>query len=288
MITIKLIGGLGNQMFQYAYGRRLSIKKGEKLKLDLTFLLSRIPRKALAFRDYELDVFNINADFTLLSRIAFRFNNYMLIPQLIKNKISKFFFKDSVLDEVIDSTILEQRALQTKHNIYVSGLFDNLKYLSEIESEIKKDFSPKKELIGRNKQLAKEITNTNAIALHIRRGDQVGNGDSISESDYYQRAVDYISQNTVNPVFYIFSDEPEWVEKNLKISGQSVIVNNNKNHEAYIDMILMSFCKHHIIANSTFSWWGAWLCANQNKIVVIPKKYADTHRGLVLANWLKF
>lgn len=287
MITVRLIGGLGNQMFQYAYGRRLSLKKNEKLKLDLTFLLSRIPRKNFTFRDYELDIFNIKPNFTFLSKVALYFKDYVFILQIIINKISIFFLKDSVFDEVKDSVDLEKRALKTTNNIYLSGLFDREEHFLDIKQIIIDDFSFKKDLEGSNRELADNIKSVNSVSLHIRRGDQVELGYTICESDYYQKAIDYIYKSTKNPVFYIFSDEPYWVKDNLKISTEYYVVDNNKGCDSYIDMRLMSLCKHNIIANSTFSWWGAWLNANDDKIVIAPKEYSDSRKGAIPINWLK-
>lgn len=287
MITIKLIGGLGNQMFQYAYGRKLSLKKGEKLKMDLTFLLSRMPRKNFIFRDYELDIFNIQAKPTFLSMVAVYFNNYVFILQFFLNKLSNFFKKDSVLDEVINPINLEERILRSTHNVYLSGLFNRVEYLSDIEQIIRKDFSFKKQLEGKNKELADSINLINSISIHIRRCDLVSLGYTISESDYYQKAIDYICKKVKEPIFYIFSDEPEWVKENLKIPVKYYIVDNNKGKNSYIDMRLMSLCKHNIIANSTFSWWSAWLNTNDNKIVIAPKEYSDIFVWLIPGNWLK-
>lgn len=288
MITVKLIGGQGNQMFQYAYGRKISILKKEKLKLDITFLLSRIPRKDFTFRRYELEVFNIEADLTMLSKIALYFHNYTFIFQIMKNKLSRLLLKESVLNELENYLDLEKKALNVHHDIYLSGLFVDEKSVSSIDEVIRKDFSYKEKLDGSNKIIADNIQKTNSISLHIRRGDLVSLGYTICNSNYYQNAIDYMCKNIENPTFFIFSDDSDWVKKHLKIKQKHVIVDKNIGNKSYIDMRLIELCKHNIIANSTFSWWGAWLNNNPNKIVIVPKLYSDNHPNMIPSNWLRF
>ncbi len=288
MITIKLIGGQGNQMFQYAYGRRISLIKGEKLKLDTSLLLCRIPRKNFTFRDYELGVFNIKAELTTLSKLAFYFNNSIFILQILKNRLLKLFFDDIIFNEIQDNDNLDKKIIKSKRNIYISGLFNKEQYLSEIEDALRQDFTFKDKLTGFNAEMAEKIQNTNSVSLHIRRGDLIKLGYAIDKTDYYKKAVDYINRKVGNPTFFIFSDDIEWVKTNLKIIDNYFLIDKNKGKNSYIDMHLMSLCKHNIIANSTFSWWGAWLNKNKDKIVTTPKEYSDTQDYMMSKAWIRF
>lgn len=291
MITIKLIGGLGNQMFQYACARRLALKRGVKLKFDLTFLLHRLPRNNFTFRNYELGVFNIEESFTFLSKIAFYFNNLAFIASFIKSRLIKFFYPGYRVEEV-DPRYFESRILDLGKDVYLSGQWAHEKYFFDIKEVIRQDFTFKNPLDEKNKELADMINSTNSISLHIRRGDCVGSEiDEKRNLCYYQEACDYILKNISNPVFFIFSDDSNWVKKNLKISAKYIVVDCNKGRDSYLDMKLMSLCKHNIMANSTFSWWGAWLNANQQKIVVAPKQWNNLQKyndEIFTNSWIEF
>lgn len=290
MITVKLIGGLGNQMFQYACARRLALKNGVKLKLDLTFLLNRLPRKIFMFRDYELGAFKIDENFTCLSKISFYFKNLAFIIQFIKNKLVKFF-RFSYLVEEINPFYFEPRILNLGKSAYLSGQWAHEKYFVDIAETIRQDFTLKKQLDGKNKELADIISSTNSVSIHVRRGDYTASGvEQTCNLSYYQRAIDYIFKKVSNPVFFIFSDEPKWIKENFKVAHKCIVVENNKNPNSYFDIILMSLCKHNIVAESTFSWWGAWLNTNCGKIIIAPKKWnnMESYADNVFANsWIK-
>ncbi len=294
MITVKLIGGLGNQMFQYACARRLALKRGVELKLDLTFLLHRLPRKDFTFRNYGLNIFNIKENFTFLSRVALYFNNSVFVISFIISRLIKFFYPNYMVEE-IDPRCFESKILNLGKNAYLSGILAHEKYFLDVEEIIRKDFIFKKPLVGKNKELAGMINSTNSVSLHIRRGDHVHSSyapSEIAEKNtlcYYQKARDYILEKISNPVFFIFSDDPSWAKENLKISAKTV-VDNNTGDSSYIDMQLMSLCKHNIISFSTFSWWAAWLNNNPQKIVIAPKKWNNFNKyghGIFTNSWIE-
>lgn len=174
------------------------------------------------------------------------------------------------------SLFCDSRYLNFKGSAYVTGYWQSEKYFKGIENKIREDLQIRIEPSASNKVLLDKIRSANAVSLHIRRGnfvqiDFVNKVHGTCSMDYYQKAVDLISEKISNPVFYIFSDDIPWAKQYLSLNFETVFVDINDAKTDYEDMRLMSNCKHHILANSTFSWWGAWLNPSKEKIVVAPK-----------------
>lgn len=264
---------MGNQMFQYAAGRRLALKHKTTLKLDLTFLLDRTPRENFTYRNYDLDVFNIQENFASPSEIN------KLAPKN-KNFIDKVKQKLKLINIIQEPHFhLYEKLLSAPDNSYLEGYWQSEKYFKDIEHIIRKDFIFKSDLDSESKKMAEKITSSNSICINIRRGDFAKDPitnkfHGVCDLDYFLKSIDHIAERTNNPHFFIFSDDIEWCEKNLKISYPNTIVPHiyaGKKFENYLK--LMSICKHFIIPNSTFAWWGAWLNRNPEKIVVAPRKW---------------
>lgn len=179
---------------------------------------------------------------------------------------------------------------------YLQGYWQSEKYFSEIADVLREDFKFRQPLSEINAQWADKITQCHSISLHIRRGDYVSNPmthkvHGVCQLDYYYRAIEYITSLIDDPVFFVFSDEAEWAKSNLEISHPVYYVENNTGQESYNDMRLMSLCRHHIIANSTFSWWGAWLNNSPEKIVIAPQKWFATSdkddSDLIPKTWIR-
>jgi hypothetical protein len=251
-------------MFQYAIGRHLSIINRTKLILDISFLDQK-KHSGYTYRNFGLDIFEIisklksgNVNFLTHCTATLKFK--LGLCKYINEE--KFAFMPQMLD--------------LKGNLYLDGYWQSEKYFSDIKNVLIKDFSPKNQLTGLNEKIAKQIAQCNAISLHIRRGDYVTSVPTYNDlfaSKYYQRAIEFITNSVHLPVFFIFSDDIPWVKQNMAISYPCVFVDHNHYQDCYIDLLLMSICKHHIIANSSFSWWGAWLNTNERKIVVAPSKW---------------
>lgn len=282
-------------MFQYACARRLALKRGVKLKLDLTFLLHRLPRKDFTFRSYGLGIFNLKANFTFLSRVAFYFNNLAFVIAFLLNKLAKIFERGYVIEEAAPKCF-EPKILGLGKKAYLSGIWAHENYFADAADAIRRDFSFQEPLAGKNKELANMIAATNSVFLHIRRGDHI-QGDPAKAAfaqkrdlRYCQEACEYILKKVSEPVFFIFSDDPSWAKANLKIPAQCVIVDNNIGKNSYLDLRLMSLCKHSIMSSSTFSWWAAWLNTNRAKIVIAPKNWNNFNKyDSVFANsWVEF
>lgn len=168
---------------------------------------------------------------------------------------------------------------------YLAGYWQSEQYFREAAPVIHADFTFKLLPANRNAELAEQIGQVNAVSLHVRRGDYVNNPKTnvvhgVCSLDYYRDAVRHVSSRVANPCFFIFSDDMAWVKEHLKMDLPCQYVDHNCGAESYNDMRLMSLCRHHIIANSSFSWWGAWLNRNPDKIVVAPKKWFANDKNI--------
>lgn len=268
MIIVQINGGLGNQMFQYALGRCLELKHNIEVKYDITIFETY-------FRKYELDIFNLNPIYASIDEI-FKLKNYnpkqskilRLLPRLIRRNFETYKQESP---KTIPANILK-----FKDNIYFDGYWQSEKYFKEIENVIRKEFTFKKSMDEKNKQLADEMSIINSVSIHVRRGDYITEKPilDICSLEYYQNAISYIIERVDNAHFFVFSDDPVWAANNLKFPSDFTLVTSNLESNNYEDMRLMSLCKHNIIANSSFSWWGAWLNNNPNKIVVAPRNWS--------------
>lgn len=280
MIKVQLRGGLGNQMFQYAFGRYLSLQNNTTLVLDTSFLQSKLPLKKLATQmQYELHIFNIRAE---VSANFFASNNIVSYPfakaeYMLREKINSE--KYNFVKETDFS--FHPEFLQAKDNSYLIGNFQSEQYFKQVDQEIRKDFRFKNEMNPENLQWKNKIEQCNAVSLHIRRGDYLSIAKNAQKFaalplSYYQEAVSLISNQISDAQFFIFSDDIGWVKENLKIDARVHFVQNNHTKaSAYMDMWLMSLCRHNIIANSTFSWWAGWLNEHPGKIVISPAKWFE-------------
>ena len=256
MIVIKIKGGLGNQLFEYAFGRYLSLKTGRKLKFDISYYARKNN-----YRKFELDKFNIKFDgFIGLKENVF-FKGAYYFPNFFKQI---YYFKEGK-----DEYNLEKMA--SKKACYVDGYWQSEQYFKEIECELREELILKKAFYSVDDVILQKILTTNSVGIHIRRGDYItiplNKPYRVCTLDYYQNALKLIKQKVSNPYCFVFSDDIEWVKKNIFFDLPFEYVQANSD---YLDLQLMSLCKHNIMANSTFSWWGSWLNNNLEKIVIAP------------------
>jgi hypothetical protein len=280
MIIVRLMGGLGNQMFQYAAGRRLAYVRHVPMKLDLSFFNSQAeisPNSSLRF--YSLCQFNILEQFASTDDLELFQHAWKstLVAKLFRG-IQKGLplHMRSVYRQKGEG--FDQAVLELGGDVYLNGYWQDWRYFVDIQETIRGEFTLRKALCTENQSIAEEIKRSTAVGIHIRRGDYVSNPKTnqyhgICSLDYYHQAIKVLSQQIINPHFYIFSDEPEWVEANFQLKYPFTIMKDNGVEQDYEDMYLMSLCQHFIIANSSFSWWAAWLSPNQNKIVIGPKQW---------------
>ncbi len=257
MIIVKIKGGLGNQLFQYAYGRYLSLKLNKKLKFDLSFYQQQ------DFRKFELQCFNVNHSGLINFKDKIFIKGAHHFPKFFNN----YLIKES--GDNFDSPILD-----VDKNYYVDGYWQSDRFFKSIADVLKKDFQIKESLSDANKSLIKTIKNTNSVSVHFRRGDYVSipaNKDyNVCTKEYYSKALEIIESKTKDPRYFVFSDDIEWVKNNIKFKHKHTFIDNNVN-KSYVDLYLMSLCEHNIMANSTFSWWASWLNQNPKKIVIAPR-----------------
>jgi hypothetical protein len=269
MVISRLIGGLGNQMFQYAAGKSLSVANGYELKLDISAY-----KNYTLHNGFELDLFKISAGIASDDEVSGLVN--------VRSRIFRFLSKKLGLKN--KSHFLEKSFsydpdfFNIKHSVYIDGYWQSYQYFESIESELRVELTPIKKLSGLNLDVSQQISRVNAVSLHIRRGDYVSNQTTNKVHgflgiDYYENAIKTIFSRVPDPYFFVFSDDIAWARENLPLTNNVTFIEHNRAENSYEDMRLMSLCKHHIIANSSFSWWGAWLGQNPNKIVLYPLKW---------------
>ena len=293
MIIVKLIGGLGNQMFQYAMARRIAYVHNVPLKLDITGFNNYNKRDTP--RTYELKHLNIIEDFASKTEID-KFKTKKGFAGLISSfkKNSRPYYKRAYIRE--KSKSFDPNMLQVSINAYLEGYWTSEKYFSDIEDLIRREFTVKHKPDTINEQLAQTIRVFEAVSLHVRRGDYVSNPQAnrfhgLCSLEYYYKGIDMLVEKLENPHFFVFSDDPKWAKKNLNIEFPAKFVTHNGPEKNYEDLRLMSLCKHNIIANSTFSWWGALLNKNPEKIVIAPKKWFNNEdidtRDVIPESWVR-
>jgi len=292
MIIIKLNGGLGNQMFQYAFGRAYSLKCNIDMKLDITWF-EKVPISDTK-RNYELDIFSLPISFAKNHEIKDIKGFTSFLPdRFFKLLHRKFpFLSNSYCPE--NSYSFDPSILKCRNHAYFEGYWQSYKYFDSFRDIILKDFTYTLPISIKTQQLEKIILQSNSISLHVRRGDYVSNAQAnsyhgVASLIYYKDAISYISKRIEKIQLFIFSDDIAWVKEHLNIDMNVLYVDYKKN--AFEDIYLMSKCKHNIIANSSFSWWGAYLNENESKIVIAPKQWftdltIDT-TDLIPSEWVR-
>lgn len=271
MVIVRLIGGLGNQLFQYALGRTLAEQHAAQLKLDIRGY------ESYALYSYALDRFNIIESFATPDEVR-RLRGGGWIAERLPRRLQKLnpFRKRSYILERRFS--FDPAVLGSPDDVYLDGYWQSEKYFKNLEEILRRELSVRNSLTGINRELAARIADSNAVSLHVRRGDFASNPKTrrvhgLCSVDFYQAAVRRIAETVPRPHFFIFSDEPEWAAANLRLDHSMTVVAGNDASHGYEDLRLMSLCRHHIIANSSFSWWGAWLNPNPDKIVIAPARW---------------
>ena len=270
MIVVKINGGLGNQLFQFAAGRALAERHRTKLVLDLGWFNNR-PSGNTPWK-YELHRYPIQARVTTsIEQFLCRFYQGRIVRRIpfLPRRWRHFREKHFRYEPSFE---------QLPNQVYLDGYWQSSRYFESIGNLIRQELQPIALPGETNAHLMQVMANSNSVALHIRRGDYLSNPTAVNyhgvcSLEYYQSAIDFMASKLQNPIFYIFSDDLEWAKANLNIQHAAYFVDNNSGENAFQDLRLISSCKHQIIANSSFSWWGAWLNFNPDKIVIAPKKW---------------
>ena len=293
MKIVVAFGGLGNVLFYYALSNAFR-QKGVK-----SFVF--VSKTNLEHRNYNL--FEIFPNLSKWGNLNYIQKLYYSIAQVVRNiKYAKYKMPHKFLFYPFEGLYYDQEPVyyipsifeNLNKNQYLIGHFQSYKFFNDYRESILKEFQfSTKSLSEKTRQMSKIINNSNSVSIHVRRGDYV-NGyyfetlGKVCSIDYYSRAVEYIKDKIEEPKFFVFSDDPEYVATNLQI-GDATYIDFNRGHDSWQDMYLMSQCKNNIIANSTFSWWGAWLNRNPRKIVVAPSRWFANmdNDEIVLPEWIR-
>lgn len=287
MIFTSIYGGLGNQMFQYAIGKSISTASKVDFKID-TY---KINNSNYISRDFSLSKFNISAELAEISEVEkFHWSKYFdfIFGKLYQRNIklsNKIFEK---------KTFHFDEEMLSISNGYLDGYWQCFKYFEDIREILLKEFTLVDEMNFENKLILNQINELNSVSIHIRRGDYIKDKKNnaiynVFGMEYYHNAIDFITNKIDIPYFFVFSDDLEWASKNLELNNATYVDVNSKGNPEN-DLILMANCKHNIIANSTFSWWGAWLNHTPNKITIAPKRWMSTIddlNDLYPQNWIR-
>jgi len=285
MIIIKINGGLGNQMFQYAYAKAME-QKGYDVKIDITAF-----ERYKLHGGYQLDKFNI--DLEIVDKHKLVDLSILGFVSQIRNRL-KIKNKNCLVEE---SLLFDKNFLLPTDKKYIEGYFQSEKYFLGIKDLLQKQFSlNNNQLNSYTQEIKNQIKNSeNSCSLHIRRGDYLNNKNlsvhGTCDLEYYKRSIKLMNSKIKTINYFIFSDDIEWCKDNLKMENTLFI--ENKNSLPHEDIYLMTLCQNNIIANSSFSWWGAWLNQNDDKIVIAPKRwFADDELykqsgDIVCDKWIK-
>jgi hypothetical protein len=291
MIITKLIGGLGNQMFQYAAGKALALRYSTSVKVDDSFL--KKPAQGIDTQRYfELDIFEtpvLIASHNETEKYLKRVNNKFF--RELQRRLP-FLFKS--LRAVESGSTYHVEFEHYPENTYLDGFWQSELYFAKYEKEIRKLFKFRKDIISSNEDMVSRINlAVNPVSLHVRRGDYVKNPEAnkfhgLCSIDYYAEAIKLITSQVPNVTLFVFSDDIPWCKENFKFNLPIEFIETNNPHS---DLYLMTQCAHNIIANSSFSWWGAWLNNNSNKIVVAPKQWFANKdintKDVIPEKWIK-
>lgn len=278
MKEVKIKGGLGNQLFQYAFAKKLEIETNELIGLDIS-IYDTFKERSLEITKFNLKIKN-NLQHRVMKRLKFGTFLYKIYVLLNIVFNIKYYFEKKEKVEKIE---------KLKEYNYFDGYWQDLYYLSGIEEELRKELK----LINNIEYKIKK----NAVAVGFRKGDylkqNIKKKFGICDLYYYKTGVKIIKDKISNPIFYIFSDDICLVKKDIKKifseEDNIVYINEDKKYSPAEELIIMSKCQHAIIPNSTFSWWGAWLMENPFKIIIVPKYwYKDgSNINIIPKEWIK-
>jgi hypothetical protein len=272
------MGGMGNQMLQYALGRHLSVKTKSRLYLDLSW-----------YKDYD------NSEYPREFRLGCFHARYRTVNPgniLWKLRFTSRFkrfnpFRLNIVQEQ-DLSRFAPGVLEAGDNIVLEGYFPSYKYFEPIRNLLLKEFRPKEKMDATNAACLERIQNSNSVGIHIRRGDYAKTDfHGMLQNDYYAAGIKLVAEKAGPVRLFIFSDEPDWVQENMQFDYPYELISFNRDEKNFFDMELMKNCRHNIIANSTFSWWSAWLNENHRKIVVAPQRWFNQENppALIPQDW---
>lgn len=286
MIAFQAQGGLGNQLFQYAAARRLAFQHGCPLVIDHHWFDH--PRPGETPRSLELNRYRVNMRLAtslellrwapLRSRWA-RYLNLLLPMNLVREH----------------GHSVNRNVLSAPPNSYLAGFWQSEIYFADIREQLLQEFTPIEPPGPEDAAIAELMQQGTSISVHVRRGDYVSLASAsayhgLCTLDYYRKAIAYTAKRVPSPTLFVFSDDPDWTKANLKSPFPTHYVDHNRPEKAFQDLRLMSLCRHHILANSSFSWWGAWLSRSVDALVIAPERWYAVDRptpDLIPSRWIR-
>lgn len=299
MIITRLSGGLGNQMFQYAMGRALSLRNNTDLCIDTSSYASLLSGEAP--RHFTLQHFNIAApsatpfDYAHLGLPGIRDRCW-----LARTRRKLFRMRESFIPLQRRRFIVEPHyafvpdAYAAGPDCLLSGIWQSPYYFDDAKEAIRRDFTLKDPFSPEASRILADVRSQASVSLHVRRGDYVSHAKTNDKHgacspDYYHRAIEFVRSREPAARFFVFSDDIAWARENLPMPNGTTFV-SRPGLPDYEELMLMSSCRHHILANSSFSWWAAWLNENPEKIVIAPEKWfagnTDT-KDLIPTSWTR-
>jgi hypothetical protein len=288
LIIAEITHGLGNQMFQYAAARALAVRLGAPLKLDTSWF------KGSTYRLFLLDRFQIRAT------VATPFEESWMVrlkrPRAVK--VMEFMRRCKVpgaVTRLVDEERgYDDRFRSLQGNVLLQGYWQSEQYFDSIAPLLRAELTMKAPPDAANAAMEREMDSCEAVVVHVRRGDYVSNPvfaerHGVCELDYYRRGMELLRQSVRDPHCFIFSDDPDWAEQNLRLEVPCTYVTHNAGKQDHEDLRLMRHGKHFIVANSSFSWWGAWLSDHPGKRVIAPRQWyrngGSLGRDMVPRSW---
>jgi hypothetical protein len=291
MYIVNLKGGMGNQMFQYALGRSLSILYNSHFKLDLTFLLDRSSYNTHVFRDYDLDIFKLQAD------IATQEESFKLIrsQQNFLQKTFPRYFRGRENKYTEKYFHFDAEVLRQTRDCYFDGYWQSQLYFRHCEDLIRKDFVFRNELPDKHRSLQQKINVANSICINIRRTDFLNTSfHGVCNKDYFERGIrNIIERAELNEIsIYVFADDLDWCRENLNFKYPTYFIDHDfagDKFQYYLQ--LMTSFRYYVIPNSTFAWWAAFLSAENGKKIVAPANWfadnAINTNDLIPSDWIR-
>jgi len=277
IIIIRLLGGVGNQMFQYALGRVLSLALNRQLFIETSLLEAAKSTPGFTARNFDLDMFDIRLDLLNIEK-------HIKVDDKIYSITEKSFEYDENLFELVKTI---------DHPVMLSGHWQSYKYLELFNKTIKKDFKLNLKLTEHWLELSRLISSTESVMINVRRTDYLLKQDyhGVVTNQYLTAAINIIKTKITNPYFFIFSDDITWCKENIPLSSNIFFVDNKYYDEKYQRYLqLMCSCNHFILSNSSFAWWSAYLGSGKKSIVIAPKEWFTVDintRDLTPKSWIR-
>ncbi len=285
MIVARLNGGLGNQMFQYAMGYRMAKERNAPFAIDASIVLNH------HLRSYALGDFRIaasplsNKELVDLGALPRRLPKWLARP--LGNPLIEVLERQCPFDPAI---------LESGDHCLFVGYWQTEKYFAPFADDIRAQYQLKEPMTAPRRATAGLIGAGNAVSVHVRRSDYITNPANVAfhgacSAEWYSRAMKMMAERVASPEFFVFSDDPDWARANLPRDWPAHFIAPSEDRRDCEDMKLMSLCRHHIVANSSFSWWGAWLNPSTDKQVIAPARWFNQEsmdsRDLTPDSWIR-